>query len=183
MGQSRSAEDHTFRSLYQTHFDEVIGLILRFGIGRLEAEDLTQRVFMVALRQASEPDRLRQPSAWLRAVALRVVHEHFRWWRVRRAATWLVEQSWAGRTRCDVNPERDLLATESLQQVRGVLYRMSEKLRDALVLLDIEGVSPREAAALLGVPHNTMRSRHNHARQEFKRLWDRAQERREKHDE
>jgi len=56
---------------------------------------------------------------------------------------------------------------------------MSNKLRDALVLLDIEGVPPHEAAQLLGVPRNTVRSRHILAREEFKRLWDRTQQRRE----
>jgi DNA-directed RNA polymerase specialized sigma24 family protein len=49
---------------------------------------------------------------------------------------------------------------------------MSHKLRDAFVLLDIDGMSARDAAELLGISHNTMRSRHNLAREEFKRLWD-----------
>jgi DNA-directed RNA polymerase specialized sigma24 family protein len=128
-----------------------MSFILRFGIGHQEAEDLAQLT----------------------------IHEYFRWWRVRRAARWLVEQSWAGRTQYEVSPERDSIANESLQRVRYVLHRMSHKLRDALVLLDIEGVSAHEAARLLGVPRNTMRSRHVLAREEFKRLWDRTQQRRE----
>jgi len=48
------------------------------------------------------------------------------------------------------------------------------------VLLDIEGLSSREAAQLLGISHNTVRSRHNLARDEFKRLWLDAQSRKEK---
>ena len=43
-----------FRSLYQAHFDGVMRLVLRFGVERHDAEDLTQRVFMVAFRQCSE---------------------------------------------------------------------------------------------------------------------------------
>jgi len=171
-----SAADCDFRSFYCSHFDEVTGFVLRFGIESHDAEDLVQRVFMVALRHftSAETETVELPSAWLRAIALRTIHEYFRWWRVRRAASWLVEQSWAGRAKDDANPERDVLANESLQHVRSVLFRMSSKLRDALVLLDINGMSPGEAARLLGIPRNTMRSRHNLARAEFKRLWDRA---------
>ena len=160
-----------FCRLYQQHFDEVMGFVLRFGIAAADAEDLVQRVFIVALRRCNVTQAIEQPSAWLRAVALHVVHEHFRWWRVRRAGSWLVEQTWAGRKEDAMSPEREALASESLQRVRCVLHRMSGKLRDAFVLLDIEGLSSREAAQLLGISHNTMRSRHHLARDEFKRLW------------
>jgi len=113
---------------------------------------------------------------------MRIIREHFRWWKVRRAASWLVEHSWAGRTEDDLSPEREAAAGESLRQVRSVLRQMSGKLRDALVLLDVEGLSPREAALLLGVPLNTLRSRRLLAREEFKRLWDRLQQRKERCD-
>lgn len=175
----RPADSYAFRQFYLAHFDEVMGLIIRFGIVQQDAEDLAQRVFLVALRHLGQ-DGIQQPKAWLRAVAIRIVHEHFRWWKVRRAGAWLLEQSWAGRTKDDQSPERDALATETLQRVRRVLYQMSQKLRDALVLLDIEGISSREAAQLLGVPHNTLRSRHILAREEFKQLWQRAEAQRMK---
>jgi RNA polymerase sigma-70 factor, ECF subfamily len=171
---ARSTAERAFRSLYLTHFDDVMRFVLRFGIENPDSEDLVQRVFVVALRQLETRQPLQQPEAWLRAVALNLVHEYFRWWRVRRAARWLTEQTWAGRARDDTDPERDVLANESMRRVRDVLFQMSRKLRDALVLLDIDGMSPTEAAQLLGIPRNTMRSRHALARAEFRRLWDRS---------
>jgi len=164
-------ETYAFRELYRQHFDEVMAFVLRFGIRAEDAEDLVQRVFVVALRRCESAEPLAQPTAWLRAVALRVIHEHFRWSKVRRAGRWLLEQTWAGRLEHEVSPEREALVNESLQLVRIVLGRMSSKLRDAFVLLDIDGMSARDAAQLLGISHNTMRSRHNLAREEFKRLW------------
>jgi RNA polymerase sigma-70 factor (ECF subfamily) len=161
----------TFHALYHAEFDHVVRLVLRFGIGAHDAEDLTQRVFLVAYRKQEELPHLERPQAWLRAIVIRVVREHFRWLKVRRAASWIVLNSWAGQVEEDVTPERDVLAQESLDRARSVLERMSEKLRETLVLLDIEGLSPKEAAELLGVPHNTLRSRRALAREEFKRLW------------
>lgn len=160
-----------FHRLYRDNYAPIMSFVLRFGIRPVDAEDLVQRIFMVALRQC-EPGRvIEQPTAWLRAIALRVIHEHYRWWRVRRAGQWLLEQTWAGRQQDECSPEREAVAAQSLQRVRTVLHQMSGKLRDAFVLLDIEGLSPREAADLLGIPHNTMRSRHHLARDEFMRLW------------
>lgn len=174
------AADRSFRQLYETHFDEVMSFILRFGIGTQDAEDLVQRVFMVALRQRPEAAELQLPGAWLRAVALRVVHDHFRWWRVRRTAQAIVELSWAAKQCDETTPEHEVQSKEAIECIRGVLYRMSGKLRDALVVLDIEGLSERDAAELLGVPFNTMRSRHKLAREQFKRMWEQTHQQREK---
>jgi RNA polymerase sigma factor (sigma-70 family) len=171
----RPTQSRRFHQLYQAHFETVMRFILRFGICRHDAEDLAQRVFMVAYRRSGDPEGIESPEAFLRAVTVRVIHEHFRWWKVRRAKSWLVEHSWAGRDEDAVDPERNLLAGESLEEVRSVLRKMSEKLRDAFVLLDIEGIPIRDAAEILGVPINTLRSRHGLAREEFKRLYARFQ--------
>jgi RNA polymerase sigma factor (sigma-70 family) len=173
-----SNSEQDFRYLYRTHFDEVMRFVLRFGVRSHDAEDLVQRVFMVALRRSAEAEPIQQSGAWLRAVALRIVQQHYRFWRVRRAAQWLLEQTSLGVLVDDLNPEREADANESLRQVRHVLGKMSAKLRDALVLLDLQGLEPREAAAMLGIPYHTMRSRHLLARVEFKRLWDIAERKR-----
>lgn len=168
-----------FRELYRAHFAAVSGFILRFGIERHDAEDLAQKVFLIAYRKCETNVPIERPEAYLRGVALRVIHEHFRWWRIRRAASWVVEHSWAGRVTEEISPEQTALSGESLELVRKALLQMSDKLRDALVLLDIDDVAPREAAELLGVPLNTLRSRRALAREQFKRLWDRLQQRRD----
>ncbi len=168
---NESSPDREFRQFYSQHFDGVMAFVLRFGVHPSDAEDLVQRVFFIAMRRAPDSEPLQDAQHWLRAVALRVLHQHFRWWRVRRAAAWLLELTWAGDNTTEFNPEREALVTESLGQVRDVLKCMSTKLRDTLVLLDIEELAPSEAAKLLGVPRNTMRSRHRLARDEFKRLW------------
>jgi RNA polymerase sigma factor (sigma-70 family) len=171
---SAVGEHDAFRALYQRHFDRVFGLMTRFGASSSEAEDLTQRVFVVAYRHGAELGGIRSPEAWLREIAVRVVHQHFRWWRVRRAARFL-EQTWAGRVVDERSPEREVMAGEALARVRAVLRGMSEKLRDVLVLVDLEGLSPREAAQVLGVPVNTVRSRRALGRDQFRRLWERLE--------
>jgi RNA polymerase sigma factor (sigma-70 family) len=104
-------------------------------------------------------------------VAARVVREHYRWRKVRRLRAWIVEHSWAGRSIQEGTPETNALSSEASERVHRVLQAMSAKLRDALVLTDLEELGTREAAEILAIPHNTLRSRHRLAREQFLRLW------------
>jgi RNA polymerase sigma factor (sigma-70 family) len=166
-----SPGEAAFERLYAREFTHVHALIARFGVHPAEIEDLAQQVFGVALGKRHELDALANPRAWLTAVVVRVVHEHYRFRRVRRLRAWLVEHSWAGRSIEERTPETELCRDEAAEQVRGVLARMSGKLRDVLVLTELEGLEPRSAAAVLAIPYNTLRSRRRLARAEFERLW------------
>lgn len=168
--------DAAFSRLYAEHFERVYGLLGRYGVAPADVEDLVQQVFSVAFAHQSELVRIENPRAWLTAIAVRIAHEHYRRRRVRRLKAWVVEHSWAARATDEVTPEREALKTEASTRVRDVLERMSEKLRDALVLVELEELGTREAAEILAIPHNTLRSRQRLARAEFERLW-RIQER------
>ena len=163
--------DGTFSRLYAEHFERVFGLLGRYGVTPADVEDLVQQVFSVAFAHQRELAQLENPRAWLTAIAVRVAHEHYRKRRVRRLKAWVVEHSWAARATDESTPEREALRSEASTRVRDVLERMSEKLRDALVLVELEELGTREAAEILSIPHNTLRSRQRLARAEFERLW------------
>ncbi len=164
-------DEAAFCRLYEEYFDEVHGLVCRFGVGPGDALDLTQQVFGVALRHQRDISELSVPRSWLRAIVVRVVHEHYRFLRVRRLKAWLVEHSWAGRAVDERTPEASTLEDETRTRVRSVLERMSTKLRNTLVLVELEELDPQEVAKLLAISHNTLRSRRRLARAEFARLW------------
>jgi RNA polymerase sigma-70 factor (ECF subfamily) len=164
-------EERTFPRFYAEYFEIVYRLISRYGVRASEIEDLAQRVFMVVHARRAELGVLEKPEAWLRSITIRVVRHYYRWQRVRRAHAWLVRHSWAGRGIDERTPEQAALGDESLERLRTVLGQLSPKLRDTLVLVDLEELLPREAADILGVPLNTVRSRRALARAEFRRLW------------
>ena len=165
-----SIED--WRDLYDRHFDAVLRLILRFGIEPAEAEDLAQVVFIRAHKKLIDGAELRHPSAWLRGIAVRVVAEHRRWARLRRLKRWLVRSTSEAQSAPPPTPEQHAQGAETTARVRRVLERLSPKRASALVLLDIEELSLDEAAEILGVPVNTVRSRRRLAREAFRRLWE-----------
>ncbi|HEV8550303.1 MAG TPA: sigma-70 family RNA polymerase sigma factor [Polyangiaceae bacterium] len=172
---ARESVEAAFTRLYAEQFERVYGLLARYGVSPADLEDLSQQVFSVVLSHKEEIRRLENPRAWVAAITVRIVHEYYRFRRVRKLKAWVVEHSWAGRATDESTPERETLNREATARVRRVLAQMSAKLRDALVLVELEELGTRDAAAILAVPHNTLRSRQRLARAEFQRLWARAE--------
>lgn len=66
----------------------------------------------------------------------------------------------------EISPESQLLGREALRRLHACLETLSAPRRAAFVLCCIEGMSPSDAAAELGVSRIAMRSRLYHARKE-----------------
>jgi RNA polymerase sigma-70 factor (ECF subfamily) len=168
-----SARQQIWRSLYDDSFDAIYRLVFSLGVPAGEIEDVVQRVFFVAYRRLQElQDQVHHPRAWLRGIAVRVVCEHRRWRRVRQVKSWLLRATVdASAEERSTTPEDLAHVAEARRLVHDVLDRMSPKLRDVLVLLEIEECPVQEVAAILEIPKNTVRSRKRLAREEFERLW------------
>ena len=68
----------------------------------------------------------------------------------------------------DASPSSQIETQETQQVVRRALGELSEEFRTALVLTEIEGMSYEEAAAAVGCPIGTIRSRIHRARNELR---------------
>ena len=161
--------ERAWRILYDEQFARVYRLVCRFGVEASEVEELTQRAFVVAFRRIGEVEHVHNPGAWLRGIVVRLVAQHRRWRRVREAKKWLLRDLRVAAPQ-PVPPVRHD-AAERIDHIRTVLQQLSAKLRDVLVLCDVEECTPKEAAELLRVPVNTVRSRRQAARAKFLDLW------------
>jgi RNA polymerase sigma-70 factor (ECF subfamily) len=158
--------EEVWATLYERHFDDVYRLVRRGGISVAEADDVTQRVFLRVHALLEHTPEVMYPLAWLRAITLRVVSEHHRFWRLRQVKRWLVERATAVSPR-DATPDESFSASRDQERVAAVLSQMSPKLRDVLVLCELEDVDAGEAATILGIPKNTVRSRRALAHEQF----------------
>jgi len=165
--------DALWRELYDAHFEAVFRLTRRLGVHPAEAEDVAQRIFLRAHDLLLGTDEILHPLAWLRAIAVRVVAEHHRFWRVRRVKAWLLESTVAASTRAPRTPAEEIDTAEQQQRVAEILAAMSPKLREVLVLAELEDCLPSEVASILGIPVNTVRSRRILARKDFHKRWTR----------
>ncbi len=161
----------TWRALYQAEFDRVYRLVCRLGAEPAEVEDLVQRAFLIAYQRLDQVGEIRSPIGWLRGIAVRVVAQHRRWRRVREAKRWLLRDLRVAAPPPVIAPDAGANAAREIDHCRAVLVRLNPKLRDVLVLCDIEDCTPKEVAEILGIPVNTVRSRRRLARDRFAAIW------------
>jgi len=120
---------------------------------REEAEDLVQETYARVLARTRLVRGEDEFGYLLRALRNTLISQRRTEGR-RPLTTELVDEAVAG-TRAGDDPAE---ATE-MHQVYGAIRALSEEFRDALVAVDVAGLSYPEAANLLGVPEGTLTSR------------------------
>jgi len=168
----REGDQAAWRDLVSEHGRKVFNLAYRF-VGRVdEAEDVTQEIFVKVYRSL---DRF-QPSdgsfpAWLMTVARHHAIDRYRRRRDERHRVADDPAALAAVPAQDEGPLKSLEREERKSLVHRGLRSLPPALREPLILCDLEGLSQEEAAASLGVPVGTVKSRLNRGRLELaKRL-------------
>jgi RNA polymerase sigma-70 factor (ECF subfamily) len=141
-----------------------------------EAEDLTQEIFLRVFRSLEKFNRDADFSTWLSSVARNHCIDHYR--ASKREREVLVEDlvSFDLAPASSGNPHRALEERDRRSFVRRGLEMLPEKLREAVVLRDLQGLSYQEMADRLHLPEGTVKSRINRGREELARLLLRAQQ-------
>lgn len=153
------------RALYERHVERVYRLAYRMTGDRTLAEDLTQETFVRAFDRLGTFRRESSFSTWLHSIAVSVTLNELR----REAAARRREQASAeaGRERVSGDPEPDLK-----RALHAALDDLSETLRSALVLHDLEGFTHEEIAEMLGIPAGTSKARVSRAREQLRRVFE-----------
>lgn len=145
----------TVRSVRALH-DAYGGALYVFAYRRLgdrqAAEEIVQDTLVRAWRSADTYDAARGPvAAWLFGIARNLVVDHLRRRAVRPATTQLQR---------DVpEPAIDVDRMLETWQIADALAGLSQHHREAILLCHHRGHTVSEAAALLGVPEGTVKSR------------------------
>jgi RNA polymerase sigma-70 factor, ECF subfamily len=116
-------------------------------------------------------------STWLSSVARNYCIDHYR--ASKREREVVVEDLLAfdlAPAAAGSNPHRALEDRDRSSFLRQGLSELPDKLREAVVLRDLQGLSYQEMAARLGLPEGTVKSRINRGREELTRLLLRAQQ-------
>ena len=131
-----------FEALFRRHYDRVYGLLFRLVGNRVEAEDLTQEVFLKLYRRPLRGSREHNVAAWLYQVATNMGYNHIRG----RRRFWqrnvvLVPEA---NSRQD-DPAERAAERETRAAVRAALARLPER-QVQLLLLRQMGLSYAELA-------------------------------------
>jgi len=147
-----------FRAMYEAHVDFVWRNLRRLGVAEADVEDRTQEVFVVAHRRFVEfADRGHGPRAWLFQIVLRVASDARR--HTRRHPE--VPDGGVAMERASIEPPQAeaMARSEALSQLDAALATIDLGRRAVLVLHEIEEMTARQIAQVLGIPLNTVYSR------------------------
>ncbi len=151
-----------FEVLIRRHGPMVARVCRGAGLGADDAHDAFQATFLVLVRRAGALGKLDSLGGWLYGVACRVSARA----RVESARRRKIEGLTAFRVVEAVEPDHtDAIDREALAPiVQEEVNRLPEKYRTAVVLCYWEGLTHEQAAAQLGCPLGTVRSRIARAR-------------------
>ncbi len=154
-----------FRALYDQHVAMVWRTLLRLGVARPDLPDLVQDVFLVAFRKLPEFEGRSKLSTWLVGICYRVASDRRRLAYVRRE----VGDSGAMLAASDIRPKPDEMVerSEGARMLDEILDSLRPEQREVFVMFELEGMTGKEIADLVGAPLKTVFSRLRLAREAF----------------
>jgi RNA polymerase sigma-70 factor, ECF subfamily len=163
-------------AVYDAHFDFAWRVLRRLGVTRQQLEDAVQDVFVVVQRRLADFEGRSSLKTWLFGIALRVSKDYRR--RSRKSGVQIALDDELVGTAHD--PEDAALEVEAAAVVQTILDQLDEARRDVFVMIELEELTPLEAATLLGLSVNAVHSRLRLARRDAERAFKRYRARSER---
>jgi RNA polymerase sigma-70 factor, ECF subfamily len=162
----------SLRTVFDEHARYVIRTLRHLGVKEADVEDVAQEVFVTVHRKLPEFEGRSKLRTWLYAICLRVASDHRRRAYVVRERATSSPPVDAGE-RSGGGPDTSL---ESRTFVQRLLETLDEDKRAVLVLYELEGLTMREVAEVVGCPLQTAYSRLHAARELLREAWQRSNE-------
>lgn len=175
----QKGEPEAFDALVERYQRRVIGLCYRHLRSYEEACDLAQEVFVQAFQHLDSFEGKSSFSTWLYRISLNACYNRQRWYKAKgrggvSSLEGMLERREADPDSSSLLRDKDpgalaeLEKNEEVAQLRQTLASLDPASRKVVELVDIEDLSYDEAARVLDVPVNTVRSRLSRARGQLK---------------
>jgi RNA polymerase sigma-70 factor (ECF subfamily) len=153
----------SFEEVVLPHLDAAFNYARWLTKNEADAEDVVQDAYVRALRFFSSL-RGEDARAWLFTIVRNTWYGRF----PRRAGSpvmTVADQDADDQADDGLGPEAQLIQQQTVEQVRRALETLPTDFREVLVLRELEGLSYKEIAAIVGIPLGTVMSRLARARE------------------
>lgn len=170
-----SGNTDAFEHLVNKYQARIYSTVLNYVLNPEDAVDVTQEAFLKAYRNLN---RFKSGSAfytWLYRIAINCSIDFIRKKKIKPAESLDDDKySQVGFEPVskdeNADPEHALNKSEQEKILRSAIAKLSPKLKDVIVLHDIEGLSQEEIAQIIRIPVGTVKSRISRARNELKEI-------------
>lgn len=182
-----AGDSDAWASLVRAQHRRIYGLCYRFTGSPMDAEDLTQEVFLKLYRNLASFDLDKGSfQTWMTTLTRNLLVDHFRRSRQERVTSSL-DQGWETAGGNDEMPppierledgrpsaHQKAFNRELYTLIQQALKQLSPELREAVILRDLEDLDYKEIAQVLRIPEGTVKSRISRGRMELARLLERS---------
>lgn len=170
VGRCLAGDERAWQVLVRRHAPLLFSLARR-SVRRLdEAEDLVQDVFLKVSRMLDRHDGRSPFKPWLLQVARNHIIDHHRSHRREKEATSELDAMPFEPASTAPSQSANLLRKQRQEAVRSAVTKLPPKLREAVLLRDVEGLEYDEIATMTGQPLGTVKSRINRGRLQLAEL-------------
>lgn len=161
----------SMRTVFDEHARYIIRTLRHLGVREADVEDVAQEVFVTVHRKLPEFEGRSKLRTWLYAICLRIASDH-------RRRAYVVRERAVEAPPVD-DGQRSGLEPDTFVESRAVVLELlgvlDDDKRQVLVLYEIEGLTMREVADVVGCPLQTAYSRLHAARELLREAWERSQ--------
>lgn len=162
-----AARDQTaMNALYARHSVRLFRYLVRLTRIEATAEELMNEVFLEAWKKASSFEGRSSVSTWLTAIAHHRAISLLR----KRGEQAMDEDTLSGVADDDDTPEVALQKRSKAEVMRACMLKLSPEHRAIIDLVYYHDKSVAEAAEIVGIPENTVKTRMFHARKKLAEL-------------
>ena len=159
--------------LVEKYQDRIYSAVLNYVYDREDAIDVTQEAFIKAYAKLKTFRAGSSFYTWIYRVAVNAAIDFLRKRKTRYSVS-LDDDKFTEigfepvSTNSAYDPEKVVINVEQATVLRKAIATLPEKLRVAIVLYDVEGLSQEEVAEILDVPIGTVKSRVSRARADLR---------------
>lgn len=171
---AKQNEPQAFNLLFVKYRHRLMRILSRFINDKSEIEDVAQETLIKAYKALPDFNYDSAFFSWLYRIAINTAHSYFRT-KARHTHLSLSDLSVGEdndnddflqqRLTDSSNPESIVMSQEIAQTIEKAMNTLPEKLKQAIILREIDGLSYEEIAQIASCPVGTVRSRIYHARE------------------
>ena len=163
----KNAKESESKQLFEdlmAYQHQVFCICLGFSRNWWDAEELTQDVYLKALKNITKLKDFRTARVWLLRICRNTCLDYVKKMRIKLMLGLKAEDLSAELQ----TPETHVVFSQQIKQVKNSIQRLPNKLREVFVLKEYGELSYKEIAGTLNIKEGTVMSRLNRARQAIK---------------